>query len=173
MRLRRKGFTLIELLIAISILSIMMLFLYKSYAALNDSNRVLKRELSSITNIQNIKKIIYLDFSLALFNTTKIDNRDKKEDFVFLQSSHSIHKRYNPYVTYIVKEKKLYRLESLKKISTYELPAESEFVIDYLGEVNSFRLYKSLDKTKEFYLVHIDFKRMENLLMKIKVLNEE
>ncbi|NCO01552.1 MAG: type II secretion system protein [Epsilonproteobacteria bacterium] len=173
MRLRRKGFTLIELLIAISILSIMMLFLYKSYAALNDSNRVLKRELSSITNIQNIKKIIYLDFSLALFNTTKIDNRDKKEDFVFLQSSHSIHKRYNPYVTYIVKEKKLYRLESLKKISTYELPAESEFDIDYLGEVNSFRLYKSLDKTKEFYLVHIDFKRMENLLMKIKVLNEE
>lgn len=150
-----------------------MLFLYKSYAALNDSNRVLKRELSSITNIQNIKKIIYLDFSLALFNTTKIDNRDKKEDFVFLQSSHSIHKRYNPYVTYIVKEKKLYRLESLKKISTYELPAESEFDIDYLGEVNSFRLYKSLDKTKEFYLVHIDFKRMENLLMKIKVLNEE
>jgi len=173
MRLRRKGFTLIELLISISILSIMMLFLYKSYAALNDSNRVLKRELSSITNIQNIKKIIYLDFSLALFNTTKIDNRDKKEDFVFLQSSHSIHKRYNPYVTYIVKEKKLYRLESLKKISTYELPAESEFDIDYLGEVNSFRLYKSLDKTKEFYLVHIDFKRMENLLMKIKVLNEE
>lgn len=173
MKSARGGFTLIELMISISILSIMMIYLYQSYASLNASNKNLKNEIRSITSIQKLKKVIYLDFSLAIHKSVKIQNREKTEDAVFFQSSNSIHKRYNPYIAYMVKENKLYRLESLKEFKDYELAPESEFDVDYLGEVESFRVYRSLDTKKEVYLVHVDFKNFENILLKIKVLNEQ
>ncbi len=172
MRLSRGGFTLIELMVSISILSVMMIFLYKSYASLNFSNKILKTELSTLTDVQKLKKVLYLDFSLALRDSTQIQHREEVEDFVILQSSNSIHKRYNPFITYIVKEKKLYRLESLKNLSSYELGPESEFDVDYLGDVKSFRVYKSSSPKNELYLVHIDFINLEDILLKINVLNE-
>ena len=150
----------------------MMIFLYKSYSSLNLSNKILKTELATLTDVQKLKKVLYLDFSLALHDSTKIENREEVEDFVILQSSNSIHKRYNPFITYIVKEKKLYRVESLKNLLSYELPAESKFDADYLGEVNSFRVYKSSNTQDELYLVHIDFTNLEDILFKINVLNE-
>ncbi len=172
MSLKKDAFTLIEMMVSIVILSIMMTFLYQSYASLNLSNDVLKKEVQGISNIQNIKKVIYLDFALALHNSTKIQNREKNEDAVFLQSSNSVHKRFNPYIVYMVKENKLYRLESLKKIESYELASDAEFDVDYLGEVKSFRVYKSSKAEKEIYLVHVDLKDLDEMIMKIKVLNE-
>ncbi len=172
MRLAKRGFTLIELMVSIMILSIMMLFLYKSYAELNASNSILKTELHSVTSIQKLKKVIHLDFSLALKSSVKIENRETTEDAVFFQTSNSLHKRYNPYVTYIVKENKLYRLESLKRVDSYELASDSEFDIDYLGIVNNFRVYKSSHQNKELYLLDIGFKEFEDILMKVRVLNE-
>jgi len=174
MRKFRAAFTLIEMMIAISIFSIMMLYLYKSYSTLNISNDNLKVEVNKIQNIQKIKKIIFLDFTLALYNSKNIiniDNREKGEDFVFFQSSHSIHKRINPYITYMVKNQKLYRLESLKKISTYELPSDAEFDIELLGEVKSFKVYKTTKKHLS-YLVSINFKRMDKILLRVNPLNE-
>ncbi len=175
----RKAFTLIELLISITILSIMMLFLYKSYASLNLSNKFYKNELSQIKDEQLIKKVVFLDFSLALSHSTTILNQDKKEDAVLMQSSNSLHKMYNPYIAYIVNNSKLYRLESFKKL-TYPLNAGSDFSVDFLGEVNSFRIYKSNEdnttathnsSVPELYLVHIDFKKSdEEILLKIKTL---
>jgi len=173
MRLGRRGFTLIELMVSISILSIMMIFLYQSYSSLNSSNKNLKNEITGITSTQKLKKVIYLDFSLALHKSVKILNQDTKEDVVFFQSSNSMHKRYEPYIAYILKENKLYRLESLKEFKEYPLSMDSEFDVDYLGEVNSFRVYKSSNDKKELYLVHIEFKNFEDILLKVKVLNEK
>ena len=172
MKLKRRAFTLIELMIAIVILSIMMLFLYKSYANLNISNNNLKQETNHLLKIEKIKKIIYLDFLTALYHSTSITNREKNEDFVVLQTAHSIHQRFNPYITYIVKNKNLYRLESLKRFTEYDLPSDGEFDIDYIGEVNSFRIYKSKEKEKEIFLLQIDFKDMDDVLLKIKLLSE-
>jgi prepilin-type N-terminal cleavage/methylation domain-containing protein len=174
MKLNRAAFTLIEMIIAISIFSVMMLYLYKTYSTLNISNVNLKREVHSLQKIQNIKKVVYLDFTLATFNAKNMINiikRDKGKDFVYFQSSHSLHKRFNPYLVYMVKNNKLYRLESLKKISSYELSSDAEFDVDYLGEVNSFKVYKSKNLDAA-YLVTIDFKKMDNVLLKIKPLNE-
>ncbi|WP_457744489.1 PulJ/GspJ family protein [Sulfurimonas sp.] len=171
MKKLRAAFTLIEMMIAISIFSIMMLYLYKSYSTLNISNNNLKVEVRKIQDIQKIKKVIFLDFTLALYNSIKIDNRDKGEDFVFFQSSHSIHKRINPYITYMVKDKKLYRLESLKPITTYELPSDEEFDIDLLGTVKSFKVYKTTKKESS-YLVAINFKSMDDILLRVNPLNE-
>lgn len=176
MKNARGGFTLIELMVSISILAIMMVFLYKSYASLNRSNNIYEKEVNLIKSEQTKKKVIYLDFSLALLESTKILNQDSKEDVIFFQSSNSIHKMYNPYIAYLIKDEKLYRLESLTKFKEYPLSNDSEFSVDYLGEVNSFRVYKSSKKvgdiTPEVYLVHIDFKSDNDILLKIKVLNQ-
>ena len=173
MKLKRAGFTLIELMIAITILSIIMLFLYKSYATLNISNKNLKFESQSVETIQKIKKVIYLDYSLALANSIVITNREKNEDFVYMQSSHSIHRRFNPYITYMIKEGKLYRLESLKAFREYQLASDSEFDIDFIADVKSFRAYKSTDTKKSAYLLHIKVKSGNDILLKIKTFNEK
>jgi len=172
----RKAFTLIELMISIVILSILMLFLYKSYAGLNKSNIVFAEEVQKVSKIERLKKVIYLDYSLAIktdinSSTIKIINQAKNEDVIFMQTSNSIHNRVNPYVAYIVKKEKLYRLESLKEFREYPLGTDSEFVVDELGNVKSFRVYKSREASKELYLVHMAFKEENEILLKIKVLN--
>ena len=173
----RKGFSLIELMVAISILSIMMIFLYKSYASLNISNSFYKKEVSQIENIQLKKKVLFLDFSLILEGSTvNIKNQDKKEDIIFFASSNSIHKRFNPYIAYIVNDSKLYRLESLTQFKEFPINQDREFDVDYLGEVNSFRVYKHIKKLNnkeiKLFLIHIEFKNNEKILLKVKALNE-
>ena len=167
----KRGFTLIEMMISITILSIMMLFLYKTYSTFNISNENLKKELDTTLKIQKIKKTIYLDFTLAQNSSIRIQNREKNEDFIFFQTTNSIHRRYNPYIAYKVKNNKLYRLESLNRLTTYELPADSEFDADFLGEVKSFRVYKSSKKDESTYVIHIVFKKFNEVLFKVKVLN--
>ena len=170
----RKAFTLIELMISIVILTILMLFLYKSYAGLNKSNALLSKEVQKISKVELLKEVIYKDFSVAGQTDTNrssivILNQSKKEDVVFFQTSNSIHKRINPYVAYFVKDKRLYRLESLKPFTEYPLVADSEFVADDLGEVEIFRVYKSKDVKKATYLFHARFENSQEILLKISV----
>ena len=165
----KKAFTLIEMLISISILSIMMIFLYKSYASLNNSNSLLKDEAHSIKKQELKKKVLFLDFSLIINNKLDILNKDTKEDVLFMQSKNSIHNRINPYITYIVKDSILYRLESLEKFYTADLSFDNEFVYDTFGEVNSFRVFTSRDKNSSF-LIDIDFKNKEDIVLKVTAL---
>ena len=147
-----------------------MLFLYKSYAALNKSNSLLSIETQKLIRSEEIKKSIYLDYTDAIAHSVKILKQDPKKDIVFMQTKHSLHQRINPYIAYIMKEHNLYRLESLKPFKEYPLGADSEFVVDKLGAVKIFRTYKSSDKKNEFYLVHILFKDKTEVLLKMKVL---
>jgi len=169
--MRKSAFTLIELIISIVILSILMLFLYKSYATLNKSNSFLAKEVQKISSLELLKKTIYLDFAAALKESVVILPQDQREDVVFLQTSNSIHQRINPYVAYIVKDKILYRLESLKPFKEYPLVADSEFVSDKLGEVKSFRVYSSNEQAKKSYLMSISFAEKEEILLKLSILN--
>ena len=168
----RRAFTLIELMISIVILSILMLFLYKSYSSPNRSNMEYLKEVQKIQKIQKIKKTLYLDLALARLGSMQILNQSKEEDILFLQSTHSLHNRVEPYIAYIVKNKKLYRLESLKKFKGYPLSADSEFDADFIGELQHFRIYQNDTKAKVLkYLVDCDFKNMPDILLKIKPLN--
>jgi len=166
--MKKSAFTLIELLISIVILSILMLFLYKSYANLNRSNRLLHEEVQKISKIQKIKKTILMDFTRAL--SVKILNQDTKIDIGFLQTTNSLHLRINPYVGYIVKDKILYRIESLKELKEYPLVADSEFIAEELGEVKIFRIYKSTDAKVGLYLVHLLFEDTTEILLKLNPL---
>ena len=170
MKRSRRAFTLLELMIAISILSLMMIFLYKSYATLNISNQILQKETISLDKIQKIKKIIYLDFLTALPKSVAITNRSKGEDFVYLQTAHSLHQRFNPYVTYILKNESLYRLESLKQIKTYELSVDDKFDVDKIEGIKTFRIYKFSDANNEKFLIDVKCKEKSDILLKINIL---
>jgi len=172
----RKAFTLIEMMISVVILSIIMLFLYQAYASLNRSNVFYGVKSDAIKDEQLKKQIVYMDFSLAQLGTIQILNQDKQFDVVFLQSSHSLHKKYNPYVGYIAKNNKLYRIESLEKFEEYPLNLDDQFVVDYMGEIDSFRVYKTNktveNKAQNIYLAHINFKKENDIVLKVKVLND-
>lgn len=173
--MQRRGFTLIEMMIAIVIFSIVMLYLYESNANLRRSNIFYEKEVSKLKHEELKKKVLFLDFSLMRYKSIQILNQDKHEDVVFMQSSNSIHGRSNPYIAYIIKNQKLYRLESFKKLSEYPLPADSEFDADLIGEVNGFRVYKNQKQNKaqdSVYLIHVNFKNAEPILLKVKALNE-
>ena len=148
-----------------------MLFLYKSYASLNRSNIVYEQAVTKIDTTERLKKTIYLDLTAAINKSIKITNQDTKEDVLFFQTTHSVHKRINPYVVYLVNNKILYRLESFKKITEFPLAADSEFVVDRLGKVKIFRVYKAKDKKSNSYLVHILFESDVEILLKVALLN--
>ncbi len=173
----RKAFTLIEMMISVVILSIIMLFLYESYSALNRSNSFYGERVEHIKDEQLRKRAVFLDFSLALHETVKILNQERDEDVLYMQSSNSLHKRYNPYIAYIVKNKKLYRLESIKEFKEYPFSVDNNFIVDFIGDVDSFRVYKSIKKKQDAtlvsYLVHIDFTKENDILLKVKALNEK
>jgi hypothetical protein len=150
-----------------------MLFLYKSYDMLNRSNRLLSNETKELSKKYLLRKTLYLDLSTAIHKSVRIFNQDQQTDILFLQSKHSIHKRINPYVAYIFKNKKLFRLESLRPFVEYPLGADSEFVTDELGKVEIFRVYRSNSTLEEVYLLHILFENKEEVLLKAKVLNNK
>ena len=166
----RRAFSLVELMISIVILSILMLFLYQSYSGLNKSNRLLGEQVDTIEKISKIKRVLYLDVMLA--KSVKILSQDNEEDVLFLLTRNSVHDRINPYVAYVLKEQTLYRLESLKEFVEYPLAADSEFVADMLGAVDSFRVYPSKETKSNTYLVHTVFKEGEEILFKVKNLNQ-
>ncbi|WP_188108593.1 PulJ/GspJ family protein [Sulfurimonas lithotrophica] len=170
----RSAFTLIELLISITILSILMLALYKAYDALNISNEIYKEKSQAIKSIELKKRTIYLDFALSVKKDDKDRvtylEKDTEEDIVTFAGSNSIHKRYNPYITYLVKNKILYRVESLQEIKEYPFAADIRADIDVMGEVKKFKVFKS--KNNDSYLIDARFKDENNILLKVKALNE-
>lgn len=168
----KKAFTLVELIVSIIILSLMIVALYKSYASLNMSNDIYKNKTNSIKNIELKKKIIYLDLLLVMPKSLAYLDQDTKEDIISFQTTNSVHKRFNPYVTYVVKDSILYRLESLKKIKTYPFDSDFNGNIDDLGVVDKFKIYKSNSKKIESYLVNILFKDSSKILLKVNVLSQ-
>ena len=66
--------------------------------------------------------------------------------------------------------KKLYRIESLKPI-VYPLDVNSEFDVDEFGEVSRFRVFQN--KSKDGYIIDVEFKNSQKILLKVKALNEK
>ncbi len=168
--MKKNAFTLIELLIFITILSIVMLFLYKSYADLNKTNKVYEKEVLKLQHISRIKRVLYLDLLLLTKATLTVSHQDAKFDFVSFATEHSLHRRIKPYVSYIVKENILYRLESNKAIQSTEISREQPFIIDKIGSVKKFKLYLP-KKKEEIVVLEADFKDASPAILKIKALN--
>ena len=171
----RRAFTLIEMMIAIVIFSLIVVFLYKSYDSLKRSNNKYTAVPKDMRYLWRIKRMLYLDFALSLNSNVSVLNQEKNEDVVLLQTSNSLHNRFYPYVAYIVKERRLYRLEALRKL-VYPFDAETEADVDEIAKVERFRIYKALKKEAKnivtYYLVDIKLSSGEHILYKIRALNE-
>ena len=170
--MKKNAFTLIELVISITILSIIMLFLYKSYADLNKTNKVYEKEVLQLQNISRIKQVLYLDLLLATKQTLVVLHQDSKFDFISFETKHSLHRRIRPNIAYIVKENILYRLESNNAIESLEISREQPFIIDKIGSIKKIKLYSSTGENKEnIFLLEADFTDAAPITLKIKVLN--
>ncbi len=173
--MRRAGFTLIEMMIAIVIFSLIVVFLYKSYDALKQSNQKYTAITKEMQHMWRIKRMLYLDFALSFKSGVSVLNQEKNEDVVLLQTSNSLHSRFYPYVAYVVKDGVLYRMESLRKLS-YPFDAETDADVDKIAEIKRFRIYKALKKEgsniEAYYLLDIKFASGERILYKVRALNE-
>jgi prepilin-type N-terminal cleavage/methylation domain-containing protein len=165
----KKGFTLIELMISITILSIIMVFLYKTYADINVSNKVYIENKNKLDKFEKIKKMTFVDLLTALNGSIKVVKENKNRDTLFMQTSHSLHRRIMPYVTYIVKNHKLYRVETLYPFSNLSTTKNS-FDVDFIGNVKKFKIFTS--KQKNIYFLDIEFSNNKKILQKIKLFNE-
>lgn len=157
--MRRHAFTLIEMMIAITLFSVVMIFLYQSMASLDKSNRFYGEKLQTISTEQSLFKILYLDLALSSSNVGEVINVNKNEDVVLMQTRHVVHTHVMPYVAYLVKKKHLYRVESAAKLS-YPFESNLNVLIDDFGEVQKFRLYKN----STHFLLHLNFGGQDNLL---------
>lgn len=157
--MRRHAFTLIEMMIAITLFSVVMIFLYQSMASLDKSNRFYGDKLQSISTEQSLFKTLYLDLALSESNVGEIININKNEDIVLMQTRHVVHTHVMPYVAYLVKKNHLYRVESSAKLS-YPFESNLNVLIDDFGEVKKFRLYKN----STHFLLHLNFDGQESLL---------
>lgn len=147
----KKAFTLIEMLISISLLSVITIFLYQTYASLQKSNRFYGEELSEASREQKLRKTIYLDLALSMPESVKLINIDKTSDVIIMQSSHSVHHRIMPYIAYMIKDKHLMRIESSEELF-YPLSGKEEMVIDDLTQLTAFRIFQK----ENSFLIHLE-----------------
>lgn len=166
--MKRHGFTLIEMMIAISIFSVMVLFLYESLSQLRTANSFYSEKVRMLSERQKVYKTLYLDLALSIPKSVKIRNIDKESDFVTMQTSHSVHHRIMPFVAYLVKEGRLYRIESSKAFEQ-PLRRDVDLIVDTLMEAKTFRLYASA--SAEHHLLHFEDGNGFNLI-KVRALNQ-
>lgn len=157
--MRRYAFTLIEMMIAITLFSVVMIFLYQSMASLDKSNRFYGDKLQTISTEQSLFKTLYLDLALSESNVGEIININKNEDIVLMQTRHVVHTHVMPYVAYLIKKKHLYRIESAAKLS-YPFESNLNLLVDDFGKVQKLRLYKN----STHFLLHLNFDGQDNLL---------
>jgi len=167
----KKAFTLIELMISIMILSMLMLFLYKSYSDLNRSNSSYTEAVKKLQRDALVKKTLYLDLLMASKKRMIIQNIDREFDLVSFETKHSLHRRINPFVAYIIKDGILYRLESLLQVTSIDINRDIAFDVDKIAKVKKFKLFGTRDNKKEFYLLDMRLENKEDILLKIRLLN--
>lgn len=174
--MKRFGFTLLEMMISIAILSMMMIFLYKSYAHMNRTNEIFKTKSLQAQTLSMKKKTLFLDFTLAHAKSITVQNLDKQSDIVFLQTENSLYGYISPFVAYIKKNDDLFRIESHTPFTIYPLPSDTEFFGESLGKAKTFRVYqKAPDQNSsggEEVIVHMALQKEEEVLYKLKLLNE-
>lgn len=172
----RRAFTLIEMMVSITIFSLVVLLLYRSYASLERSNAKYHQKERYIEHLFRIKRMFYLDFSLVLDENLSVLPQQNGRDVVLLQTSNSLHDRIDPYVAYVVKNETLYRIESLQPLKSYPFGADVGGDVDEVAKVRRFRVYKALKKennaTRSLFLIDCVTREGEHILYKIAALNQ-
>jgi len=150
-----KAFTLLEVLISITLLSLVLMALYKSADILRDSNLHLFEYLKKSTNTLKGSKTLYMDLMHADHNIS-INTEEKLHRLTIENTSNSLYGQSQAKVVWLVykEDNTLLRIEGGK----YNMPLRNEqkVEIDVIAKnIELFKIYKSKKKDKVLAMIQI------------------
>ncbi|CAA6827028.1 MAG: Unknown protein [uncultured Sulfurovum sp.] len=155
MKRKHKGFTIVEVLISISLLSLVLMALYKSADLMRASNLHLFNYLKKSTNTLKGSKTLYMDLIHADHNIT-ISTEEKFHRLTIANTSHSLYGLAEAKVIWLVykTDNTLLRIEG----GEYSMPLKNEerVEIDVIAKnLELFKIYKSKKKDKILAMIQI------------------
>jgi len=152
---KRAAFTLIEVLISITLLSLVLMALYKSADILRDSNLHLFKHLEKSSNSLKGSRILYMDLMHADHNIS-IVTEEKLHRLTIEHTTHSLYGQGAAKVTWLVAKEGnvLLRVEGGKY--TIPLRGEQRVEIDEVAkDIEIFKVYKSKKKDKILVITQV------------------
>jgi len=146
----KRAFTLVEILISVGLLSILIMFMYKTLETMKKSNTLYERHYSKLMINTKIHKTMFLDF----VQSDKVDIKSGDFDRIVMRSKNSHFHIAHPYISYLVKENVLYRIESDKNIGLnikYDLLKYIKFEV-VKKNIKKFKIFKG----KNSFLINLD-----------------
>ena len=152
---KQKAFTLVEVLISITLLSLVLLALYRSSDLMRRSNLQLFNHLKKATATLKGSTTLYKDLMYADHNIT-INTEEKFHRLTIENTTHSLHGLAQAKVVWLVykKDNTLLRIEG----GVYHIPLKSEerVEIDVVAKnLKLFQVYKSKKKDKILAMIQI------------------
>ena len=155
MKNNKQAFTLIEVLISITLLSLVLMALYKSADILRNSNLHLFHYLQKSTKTLKGSKTLYADLMQSEHNIS-INTEEKFHRLTIENTAHSLYGLAQAKVVWLVykEDKTLLRLEGGK----YDIPLRNEqhVEVDVIAKhLELFKVYKSKKKDKILAMIQI------------------
>ena len=153
---KRSGFTLIEVLISITLLSLVLMALYKSADILRNSNLHLFQYLERSSSAMKGSQTLYKDIMHSDHNITIVTEESKYHRLILNKTTHSLYGLGSAKVTWLIakEEKSMLRIEG----GAYAIPlrGEEHVEIDVIAKnVERFNIYKSKKKDKILAVIKI------------------
>jgi len=148
----QRAFTLVEVLISITLLSLVLLALYKSADLMRSSNKHLYHYLQKSTMSLKGAKTLYKDLMYADHNIS-INTEEKFHRLTLYNTGHSLHGLAQAKVVWLVykKDNTLLRIEG-----GIPLKSEERVEIDVIAKnLELFKVYKSKKKNKILAMIQI------------------
>ena len=152
---KRSAFTLVEVLISITLLSLVLMALYKSADILRDSNLHLFKHLEKSSNTLKGSRTLYMDLVHADHNITVL-TEDKLHRLIIENTTHSLYGQGVAKVTWLVAKENntLLRIEG----GNYTIPLRGEErveVDEVAKDIEMFKIYKSKKRDKILAIIQI------------------
>ena len=166
MKHKKDAFTLVEVLISITLLSLVLMALYKSSDLLRRSNKQLYHHLEHINDAVRGSQTLYLDLLQSDGNIT-IERKEKSFDRLLIQQTqHSLYGHQTIKVIWLVhkKENTLLRIEG----NDYHLPLKSEehVEIDNISEhIELFKVYRGKKPDKMLLIIKSSGEEVQSFMV--------
>jgi len=167
---QREAFTLIEVLISITLLSLVLMALYRSSDMLRRSNKQLYNHLEKSTKSIKGNKVLYMDLLQSDENIT-INHKNKFHQITMVNTGHSLYGQSSAQVSWLVSknENTLLRIEG----SNYELPLKEDSYVEIdpiVKNVELFKIYNNKKKNKILILLKHNGRPVQSFMIQNRMI---